>query len=116
MMAPVYFRNARMEAEHHVQAKIVRRSAGVLDVRIVRVFRGVLKPGEVLRLHVAVAGDGPIVLGSRLYASPAVAEQARFIEAFLDGDPPDVVMDQLKYLPVATRRPSGDPSQIAFMW
>jgi hypothetical protein len=116
MMAPIYFREARMQAAHHIQGKIVRWLPGRVQVKITAVYRGNLRRGDILTLHVSVQSEEPIALGSRLYTSPDVVSQAGYVEAFLDGDPPDVVRDQIKFLTTRTRGPSGDPTQESFGW
>jgi hypothetical protein len=116
MIAPYYFREARMNASDHIQGKIVQRGPASVQVEVERVFRGKIKRGTRLTLHVSIAHDGPPELGSTLYTDPGVVASARYVEAFLDGSPPEVVRDQIKFLAQPTREPSGDPTQETFGW
>ena len=63
-----------------------------------------------------VRPDQPTPFDSILYVDRDLVVQARYIEAFLDGDPPDVVWDQIKFLCKATWRSTGDPSREGFLW
>ncbi len=105
-----------MEARDHVQARILERRGSRLRVKIETVFRGTLRRGSELSLHVSMAGDGPIVLDGHLSAREDIVAAAPFVEAFLDGDPPEVVRDQIKFLPNRTKGPSGDPTRESFLW
>jgi hypothetical protein len=117
MLPPSFFTEARMRAQHFVQARVLGWN-GLLDVRVTRVFRGNLKRGDRLALLVSVAAsDSPLRLGdSTLWASAKDVTSARYVEVFLDGDPPAIVCDQIKYLKRAFWWPSGDPAQEAFIW
>ena len=79
-------------------------------------FKGNLKPGDRLSLTVHVAHDGPMPFDSTLYVDHAIVAVARYVEAFLDGDPPDVVWDQIKFLRQAFWWPTGDPKREGFSW
>jgi hypothetical protein len=119
MMAPIYFRNARLSAPHHILGRITERMERRIEVRVVRAFRGSLKRGTLLTLSVSISVSDdtrPPVLGSTLYVSEQTVARARYVEAFLDGDPPDVVMDQIKFLSSRWLAPTGDPSQESLMW
>jgi hypothetical protein len=116
MMAPSVYRDARLRAAHHVQAKIIRRRDGVLDVEIARVFKGALQAGDRLTLHVSVAGDGPLPIGGTIYTDAETFARASFVEAFLDGDPPEIVRDQVKFIPKPTAKPVGDPKAESALW
>jgi hypothetical protein len=116
MMAPRYYRDARLGARDHIAGRIVDRHGSVLDVRVEKVFRGRLRVGSTVCLHVSISSDGPPVPGSRIYAPALTLDTARFVEAFLDGDPPDVVMDQIKFFAQRTSRPTGDPAIESFLW
>jgi len=116
MLPPGFFTEARMRAPHFIQAR-VQSWTGLLNVRVTRVFRGNLRRGDQLALFVSVACDSPRVLGdSTLWASREDVLSARYVEVFLDGDPPAIVCDQIKYLKRAFWWPSGDPTQEAFIW
>jgi hypothetical protein len=115
-MAPRYYRDARLGARDHVQGRIVARRGSVLDVRVEKVFRGKLRLGSIVRLHVSISSDGPPELGSRIFTPADALEAAQFVEAFLDGDPPDVVMDQIKFIAQRTSHPTGDPAIESFLW
>ncbi len=116
MMAPKYYREARMEARDHIQGRVLERRGSRLRVKIEKVFRGDLRRGTELMLHVSLADDGPVELGGQIAVREDVVDAAPFVEAFLDGDPPDVVRDQIKFLPGLTGRPSGDPERESFLW
>lgn len=86
-------------------------------MRVTRVFRGDLTRGQRLALSISIATDAPLRLGDRtLWAYERDVLSARYVEAFLDGDPPDVVCDQIKYLKCAWWWPSGDPAEKRFIW
>jgi hypothetical protein len=116
MMAPRYYRDARAGARDHIQGRIVDRRGSVLDVRVEKVFRGKLRLGSIVRLHVSISSDGPPELGSGICTPADVLDAAAFIEAFLDGDPPDVVMDQIKFIAQRTSQPTGDVTIESFLW
>jgi hypothetical protein len=116
MMAPRYYRDARLGARDHIAGRIVDRHGSVLDVRIEKVFRGKLRAGSIVRLHVSLSSDGPPMPGSRIYTPADTLDAAPFVEAFLDGDPPDVVMDQIKFIAQRTSRATGDPAIESFLW
>ncbi len=115
-MAPRYYRDARLEARDHIQARLIERRGSTLRVEVVKVFRGCLRTGSVIELHVSLASDGPVVLDGTIGTPAAVADDARFIEAFLDGDPPEIVRDQIKFLEQRTAQPSGDPTRESYLW
>jgi hypothetical protein len=116
MMAPRYYRDARLEARDHIQGRIVDRRDSVLHVKVEKVFRGNLRVGSVVRLHVSISSDGPPEPSGRIYTPAAIRDAAAFVEAFLDGDPPDVVMDQIKFIAQRTPQPTGDPTIESFLW
>jgi hypothetical protein len=118
MMAPVYYRNARMTAQHHILGEIVDRRDGHVTVAVVRVFRGKLKRGRrlTLRVHYSAPEMGGVILDGRIRVAESFVSDARYVEAFLDGDPPDVVMDQIKFLKQKSWRPTGDPTLESFLW
>jgi hypothetical protein len=118
MMAPYYYREARLRARDHIAGRIVERHGSMVHVRITNVFRGRLRVGSVVRLHVSLADEsgGPPELAGRINIPAAVIAAAPFVEAFLDGDPPDVVMDQIKFLAQRPSRPSGDPTIESYLW
>jgi hypothetical protein len=115
MMPPTFFTKVRMGAAHHLQARILDWN-GRLSVRVIRVFRGGLKRGSRLSLSISVRPDCPTPFDSTIYVDRSVLESARFAEAFLDGDPPDVVRDQIKFLRGRPWGPTGDPSREVFIW
>jgi hypothetical protein len=119
MMAPIHFRNARMSAPHHILAKITQRSGNRLQVKVKRVFRGDLKCGSILVLPVSIWWNDkrPRPLDSSLYVAESAVARARYVEVFLAGEPPKVVMDQIKFFRVKWFwRPTGDPSLESFLW
>ncbi len=95
---------------------IIDRRGATLRVRIVKVYRGRLRAGNVLELHASIASEGPPILDGTIASPPSTVGTARFIEAFLDGDPPEIVRDQIKFLERRTSRPSGDPARESFLW
>jgi hypothetical protein len=120
MLPPGFFTDKRMSAPHFIQARVLGWD-GVLHVKITRVFRGDLRRGDRLDLAVSIANDAPLRLGDpTLWAYERDVAQARYVEAFLDGDPPTVVCDQIKFLKdhawFLPRRPSGDPAAEGFIW
>jgi len=116
MLPPGFFTEARMRAPHFIQARVLSWT-GVLNVRVTRVFRGDLNRGDRLALSVSIAADAPLRLGDpTLWAYETDVLSARYVEAFLDGDPPQVVCDQIKFLKRAWWWPSGDPAEEAFIW
>jgi hypothetical protein len=132
VLPPAFFTDARMAARHFVQARILRFISkstlsvpqpltgtwrAQLDVQVTRVFRGDLPRGARLTFWVAIYGDGPMSTGSMtLYRDEARVLAARHVEAFLDGDPPVVVCDQMKFLRQASWHPSADPAKVGYGW
>jgi hypothetical protein len=120
MMSPVYFREARMTAAHHILARIVRRDGGRIGVRVVRVYRGDLKRGAKLTLIVSIRPeydrDHPPQPSATLYTPGEVVRTARYAEAFLDGAPPEVVRDQIRFHRFSWTAGRGDPDQDTFLW
>ena len=116
MLPPGFFMEARQMAEHFVQARVLDWD-GRLSVRVTQVFRGGLRRGDRLSLTVNIASDRSLQLGDpTLWSRLGAVRSARFLEAFLSGEPPDVVCDQIKYLRHGWWRPSGDPTTEAFLW
>jgi hypothetical protein len=109
MISPTYYRDARMSATHHIQAKIKRPSFNGAEIKIVRVFRGPLKRGAILDLRLHFRPEGILQSGGPLYSDHDAFEKARYVEAFLHGDPPVVVLEQVKFLPSWTWWPTGRP-------
>jgi hypothetical protein len=118
MMAPIHFRNARLAAAHHILGRIIGCAGWRVEVQVLCTFRGNLTRGSGLTLSVSILpeNDQPLPLGSTLYVRERSMVRARYVEAFLDGDPPDVVMDQIKFLKFRWRAPTGDPSKESFLW
>jgi hypothetical protein len=118
MMAPIHFRNARLNAAHYIFGRITEREGSRVRVKVLRVFRGNLARGSELTLSVSILPevDHPLPLGSTLYVRERVVARSRYVEAFLDGDPPDVVRDQIKFRKVPWRTLTGNPAREAFMW
>jgi hypothetical protein len=85
-----------LTARDHIQGKILDRRDGRLRVNVVTVFRGSVRPGTELTLFVSVADDGPPMPGARIALPASTIDAARYIEAFLDGEPPEVVRDQIR--------------------
>src|SRR6185369_10806784 len=110
MMAPWVYRDARMAAPNHIQAKIVGRTGARLEIEVVRAFRGALRPGTRLTIFASLPPYGPPMIGGTIYTDAAQIDAARYVEAFLSAAPHEVVFDQIKFLSEITNRPSGDPS------
>ena len=115
MMPPYAYRDARMAARYHIQAKIVRNFGSTVEVKVVRVFRGLMWPGTKLTLYVSLYPDTPPPPGGTIYTDPSLVASARYIEAFLD-DNRQVVLDQIKFLKRPTLWPTGKPAEEGFLW
>jgi hypothetical protein len=115
MMAPWVYRDARMAAPNHIQAKIIGRTGPRLQIEVVRAFRGALRPGTELTIFASLPPDGPPMPGGTIYTDAARIDAARYVEAFLD-DEREVVRDQIKFLSEVTDQPNGDPSLEGFLW
>jgi hypothetical protein len=116
MISPDYYRDARMAARDHVMAKILVHAAWGARVLVLRVYRGPLRFGARLDLHLNFRPLDPPMPGEPLYSDQAPFRAARYVEAFLDGDPPDVVMEQVKFLRRFHWRPTGDPTVSSYGW
>jgi hypothetical protein len=91
--------SARRSARYHVQVELEGAPAGLPDLgdvtvegRVVRVFRtdGRLQVGDRVRFAVSVCRAGAKVPAGGAWWKPAEElAAARFLEAFLDGTPPD---------------------------
>lgn len=118
MMPPYAYRDARLNAPIHIQGRIVSYD-GLLTVRVSRVLKGfsrLMWPGRTIKLRVSIQQPGPLLLGGTIYTPESTVRGARFVEAFLDGDPPEVVWDQIKFFTAAPPRFTGDPSEESFIW
>lgn len=112
LLPPTYYRDIRMSARHHIQGKILEGG----DIKVVRVFRGPLKRGTILALKYNFRPDFPLLAGDPLYSDFQKYQRAKYLAAFLDGEPPMLVGEQVKFLPRWTWRPTGDPSVIDYDW
>jgi hypothetical protein len=112
MISPEYYRDIRMKARHHIQGRILPDG----QIKVVRVFRGPLKRGAVLWLQFNFRPDNPPRAGDPLYSDFQAYKRARYIEAFLDGDPPRLVGEQVKFLSTWTWRPTGNPDVVSYDW
>lgn len=102
VLPPELYRDARREADHHVQVAVSdvavpSKTPGSCTVTgtVVTIFRSagaVLAVGTKLRFDVACARtDDDVPVGGTLWQNVWHLERARFIEAYLMGDaPPDV--------------------------
>jgi hypothetical protein len=115
-ISPAYYREARMDAPHHIQGKILARRPNGARVKVVRIFRGPLWYGTILDLSFRFPSLEPPKPGDPLCSNPHEFQAARFVEAFLEGDPPDVVLEQVKFLRSATWRPTGDITLESYGW
>lgn len=117
MMAPIHYTRARLNAAHHIQLAIERVTGGKVRGRVVTVFRGALKTGARLTLQISLRDEtNQAIVGGTIYTDPDALARARFLEAFLDGDPPAIVMDQVKIIDAATPEPVGDWRRESFLW
>jgi hypothetical protein len=112
MISPEFYRDIRRNAQHHIQGRILPDG----QIKVVRVFRGPLKRGALLELSFNFRPDTPSYAGEPLYSDFQAYQRAKYIEAFLDGDPPDLVGEQVKFLSTWTFRPTGNPNVIAYDW
>ncbi len=112
MISPEHYRDVRMNALHHIQGRILPDG----KIKVVRVFRGPLKRGAILTLDFKFRSDNPPQAGDPLYSDFRAYQRARYVEAFLDGDPPRLAWEQVKFLSTWTWRPTGDPSVIGYDW
>lgn len=98
MLRPERYLLARHEARYHVvvevlSATLIKRTPGPMRIegRVVEVYRsdGTLKPGDPVHFVESVHRPGDeIPAGGTIWKSEAEVLSARFIEAFLDGEPP----------------------------
>lgn len=99
MLQADFYLMARHEARFHVQVEVitvspVERTPGPvrLDARVIQVFRGdrTLKAGDRVTFeeHVMRPGDS-IPCGGILWKEGGALQQARYLEVFLNGDPPE---------------------------
>ncbi|MEO6865614.1 MAG: hypothetical protein ABI229_09180 [Gemmatimonadaceae bacterium] len=112
MLPPEFFRDVRMKARHHIQGKILANG----EIKVVRVFRGPLKRGAILTLDLNFRPSTPPLAGDPLYSDYQAFKRAKYVEAFLDGEPPELVGEQVKFLSTWTWRPTGDPDVIGYDW
>jgi len=117
MLQPERYLLARHEADHHVVVEVVStsppgRTPGLLRVegRVVELYRtgGTLKPGDTVRFNESVMEPGDeIPCGGTLWKPRESVQGARYIEAFLNGTPPDcgVALWQSEVVPA----PRGSP-------
>jgi hypothetical protein len=119
MMAPPAYTESRLRAKYHVQVGIesrdMDRTPALVPVccRVRRVFRGDdrLHVGDPVRFSIAVCRDGEdIPEGGDLWMSYEDFQNAEYLEAFLDGIPPDCEAARSQRFVIA--RLSNDP-QIA---
>jgi hypothetical protein len=114
-ISPEYYREARLTARDHIQGYILKRMGHRARILIVRVFRGPLWPGQVVEITLNFGSDHPTP-GDPLASDWQAYEQRNFCEAFLDGDPPRLVWEQIKFLKHPTWRPSGDITRFSYGW
>jgi hypothetical protein len=112
MMPAQYYIDAARKARYHVQGPLVQRSDnGWARLRVERVFRGDrrLAPGDELVFCVPVRWPHQQIPAAEiLWTSIATWRATRFVEAFLDGDPPECTLAGYQWtpLPALTRRPT----------
>ncbi len=119
VLPPQLYAQARVDAAHHVQVSVSRmtpprETPGVCRVqgRVVTVFRsrgGVLSPGAPVSFGVdcLAPGDDPGV-GGTLWQGVESLKNARFIEAYLNGDvPPGLSVARWQYSIITA--PTAEP-------
>jgi hypothetical protein len=129
VMAPQVYRDARLAAPHHVQIAIVRvtppqtdQGKCIVSGRIERVFKGNLQVHTPIIVRLSCDGPAigraprptPPMVGGALYVATRTLQKARFLEAFLDGAPPDIVFDQAVIIGAPTTKAVCDPASSSF--
>jgi len=101
MMAPPTYTEALLRAKYHVQVEIEGREVvdktpahASVRCRVHHVFRGDdLHVGDSVRFPVSVCReDDEIPAGGVSWSLLGAFQKARYLEAFLDGNPPDCVV------------------------
>jgi len=130
MKAPPAYTEARLRARFHVQVeyeapRIVTTPTYVTVCgRVKSVFRGdnVLYAGDVIQFQVAVYSDGDLLPPSgTLWMNRRGIVKGRFLEAFLNGNPPTctVAASQSKLISELSSSPQMDvptEEQVAAEW
>jgi hypothetical protein len=106
-ISPDYYREARRTARDHILGYILERQGVHARILVIRVFRGPLRFGRVVEIDLNFPSLYPKA-GDPLASDPAAYYRCNFCEAFLDGDPPYLVLEQIRFLKWPTWRPSGD--------
>jgi hypothetical protein len=81
-----------------------------VDATVVRVFRGgaIIREGATIRFRIAVTVPGDeIPAGGIIWKPYKDVLEGRYLEAFLDGDPPDlaIALSQSEFIAEPTLRP-----------
>ena len=94
-----HYDQARHDAAFHVQVELIKLPTGAdtpctitVCARVVEVFRALksINPGDTVRFGVDVnRRDDEIPAGGTIWIDYDNLSSARFMEVFLDGDPPD---------------------------
>lgn len=117
MLQPEHYWMARHEARFHVQIEVLsaapaERTPGPMPVqaRVVRVFRGdgSLAAGDSVHFVEQVTRPGDeIPCGGMIWKAHDAVLSARYLEAFLNGDPPNCVIPlcQSEVIAAPTVRP-----------
>ena len=106
VLAPEYYEEARRSAPNHIQIAIDNvgsPSGGMGDCavegRVVKVFKGDLTPDAKLRFAVSCYDYGTIPQGPTLWTDYDALSEAKFLEAFMSGDPqPRIALDQVEII------------------
>jgi hypothetical protein len=106
VMHPMYYRQARMEAAHHVQIRVL----GVTGPRN-GIWGDCVVRGRIARVF---KGDLPTPVGGALTTPTLEVRKAKVLEAFLNGTPANIVRDQAVILPRLTDTPACDPAAEGF--
>jgi hypothetical protein len=117
MLPSDFYLVARHEARFHVQVQL-DEVAGVgqtpcrtpVEATVVRVFRdsGELNPGDKITFGVNVTRPGDRIPASGIiWTSIEKLQYARFLEVFLNGDPPkcELALSQFEYIDDPTDKP-----------
>jgi hypothetical protein len=102
MLHPFAYKNARIQARFHVQVELVsvpeiaRTPSNVhVGARVIRVFRGApdLRIGDLVEFELSVCRqDDDIADGGTSWTDSDALRRARFMEVYLNGEPPNTSM------------------------
>lgn len=104
VMPPEVYEEGRRTAPNHVQIgvdSVVPPNTGRGDCavfgRILKVFRGDLRPGEAITFNVSCYLHGGVPAGGTLWTDYDALKRAKYLEAFMTKGPqPQIVLDQVE--------------------